>query len=63
MSEKDPITIDITPTWEGILPTLLLIWRDTESGKDRSFVLSELKKMAHAADLYNSIANAKEEPK
>lgn len=42
--------IDATPTWEGLLPALLAIY---ESG-ERKFALSELYRMAQAADAHNA---------
>lgn len=45
-------TIDITPSWEGVLPTLLILLAD--AGKEGKKVAhEELLKMARAADLYN----------
>lgn len=54
-------TIDITPTWRGILPVLVeLATRATtvEAMKDAE---AELRKMAQAADRYNALAKAWQE--
>jgi hypothetical protein len=44
-------TIDITPTWEGILPALLAV---IENGnfEGRKIALEEITRMAQLADLY-----------
>ncbi len=42
--------IDMTPTWEGLLP-LLLLMLENGSDKTKSVAETELKKMARAADL------------
>ena len=44
-------TIDITPTWEGILPALLAV---IENGnfEGRKVAIEELTRMAQLADLY-----------
>ncbi len=47
-------TVDLTPTWRGILPALLAIY---EHG-DRQTALDELAKMAGAADRYISLVKA-----
>ena len=44
--EKQLKTIDLTPSWSGILPALLLIY---ENG-DRAVAVDELRKMARLAD-------------
>lgn len=45
-------TIDITPTWSALLPALIAVARDgTEEG--RRAALSELRRMAQAADQLN----------
>jgi hypothetical protein len=46
-------TIDLTPTWRGILPALLAIF---EHG-DRQTALDELAKMANLADRYNEMVS------
>lgn len=44
-------TIDVTPTWEGILPTLLVLLENGNS-KGRETARAELKRMAKLADCY-----------
>jgi hypothetical protein len=44
-------SINLTPTWEGILPALLAVLEDgTETGK--KLAREELKRMAKIADFY-----------
>jgi hypothetical protein len=43
-------TIDITPTWSGILPVLLLLL-DSGSAKGRADARDELVRMAKLADI------------
>lgn len=48
---KETRTIDVTPSWSGILNTLLLLY--TEGNADgRKAALSELQRMAEIADVY-----------
>jgi hypothetical protein len=50
-------TIDLTPTWSEILPTLLTVYRDaTPAGQE--VALTELRRMAALADLH--VARLKE---
>ena len=42
-------TVDVTPTWQGILPSLLILLK-SESHKSRSLAESELRRMAGLAD-------------
>mgnify|MGYP000016392747 CR=1 FL=1 len=42
--------IDMTPTWEQILPTLLLLLRNGDA-KGKQEAVRELQRMARAADL------------
>ena len=46
-------TVDLTPTWRGILPALLAIY---ENG-DRRTAIDELTKMANLADRYNEMVS------
>ncbi|MEM7298027.1 MAG: hypothetical protein AAF391_07150 [Bacteroidota bacterium] len=46
-------TIDITPTWSGLLPALLAVIQDGETAEARQIAKDELVKMAKAADRYN----------
>lgn len=43
--------IDITPTWEGILGTLLMLYENGDA-KGRANAITELTKMAKLADEY-----------
>jgi hypothetical protein len=52
-------TIDLTPTWEQILPTLLVLFKDGNA-KGRAAVTEELTRMAKLADLY--VAERTREP-
>jgi hypothetical protein len=45
-------TIDMRMSWEGILTSLLLIYTDSSSSDDRRHAYSEMRRMAHLADLY-----------
>lgn len=52
-AEQQAQTIDITPTWQGLLDTLLALYTNAgDEGRAKAYV--ELRKMAKAADLYNS---------
>jgi hypothetical protein len=46
-------TVDITPTWKGVLPLILYA---LESGTDQGkrIAREELQRMAEAADAYNA---------
>ena len=46
---KNTTTIDITPTWEGILPVLLNLLK-SKSPEARECGIDELTKMARIAD-------------
>ena len=49
MARKE-ITVDITPTWSGLLPYMMAVLEDgTHEGKE--IVKENFKKMATAADL------------
>ena len=59
MYEKE--TIDITPTWEGLLPALLMVL-ERGNAKGREEVLAELRRMAQIADLHVAlVAEQREE--
>lgn len=48
---KQPVaTIDLTPTWEGVLSTLLLLYTEGNH-QARSEALKELQRMAKIADM------------
>jgi hypothetical protein len=44
-------TIDVTPTWSGVLPLLLLVLREGTTAQARKAAEDELKRMAHLADV------------
>jgi hypothetical protein len=48
-------TVDLTPTWRGILPALLALLEMPETRQD---ALDELSKMAGAADRYIALVKA-----
>ena len=56
-------TIDCTPTWEAVLPILLMVYRDSETTEGRNTARAELVRMAKLADAFvagnNSKAGAK----
>lgn len=53
--EKAPDdTIDITPTWQGILPILLLGLTDHATPESNRIANEELLRMAQAADAWNA---------
>lgn len=47
-------TIDITLTWQGLVPVLVHILQHSESASSRRDITEELTKMAKAADLWNA---------
>jgi hypothetical protein len=47
-------TVDLTPTWRGILPALLAL---VENPITRQDGLDELARMANAADKYNELVS------
>ena len=47
-------TIDMTPTWEEMVPTLIAIIRNTDNPKGIRDVTGELKRMARLADAKNA---------
>lgn len=52
MNTKTKIdTINLTPSWESILPTLLLLMQDGNA-EGRKTAATELNRMAKLADLY-----------
>jgi hypothetical protein len=60
MSQKAE-TIDITPTWVGILPTLLAVYSSAGSPEGRNAAYKELLRMAKIAD--DAVARQKGETK
>jgi len=53
---SEPRTIDITPTWSGLLPVLLMGMDDPDSvtREGRMIAKQELANMAKAADKWNA---------
>lgn len=45
-------TIDITPTWRGVLRLLVTVAAEAETAKGRANAWKELERMADLADLY-----------
>ncbi len=52
-------TIDITPTWEGLLPALLMVLERGDA-KGREEALAELRRMARIADLHVAAVDEQE---
>ena len=50
-------TVDVTPTWQGILPALLALLQ-SDNPKSRQLAESELRRMAGLADGYVEIQKA-----
>jgi hypothetical protein len=50
---KTTETIDITPTWESLVPALVHIIQHSKSATARADIVQELKSMAQAADRWN----------
>lgn len=55
---KAVTTIDITPTWRGLLPVLVELATNATTVEAQKDAEAELQKMATAADRYNAIAKA-----
>jgi hypothetical protein len=54
-SEMMTKTIDVTPTWESMVPVLMyIIRRDGDSPKTMKDMEQELRNMAQAADRWNA---------
>jgi hypothetical protein len=52
---KETQYIDITPTWEQIVPALLLILK-SGTADSKQYAAEEITRMAALADKYNTIA-------
>lgn len=48
-------TIDVTPTWAGLLNGLLAVYANSKNAEAINTVHAELVKMARAADAYNEL--------
>jgi len=55
---KNTETIDMTPSWEGLLPVLVHLAAHGETSDSRKVASDELTRMAKLADLY--VAERKE---
>ena len=55
-----PKYIDCTPTWEGILSSMLMVIEHGESQESKIAMRAELYRMARLADKYVEIVKAKE---
>ncbi len=53
-------TINLTPTWEALLPSILAIVTDGESLENVNFARSELRRMAILADAWVNHCKTKE---
>ena len=53
-------TVDVTPTWEAILPTMIFCLKNSSDTKG---VVEELTRMAKLADLYVASVRSDEEAK
>jgi hypothetical protein len=47
-------TIDMTPTWESLIPAILLIIRSSKQADAQNMIQQELVRMAQAADKWNT---------
>ena len=50
-------TIDLTPTWESLVPVLVHILQHSESDTAKRDITAEIKSMAKAADMWNAHCN------
>lgn len=53
-------TLDLTPTWESLIPLLVEVAANGTDAKARNQAMNELKRLARAVDERN--AKAKEQP-
>jgi len=51
-------TVDLTPTWSGILPALLSVIRNGETVEAQKIAEQELARMARLADAYVAATKA-----
>ncbi len=54
-------SINITPTWSGLLPAMIAILQDSDNDKAKSEIKQAFKRMARAADM--AVERAKQETK
>jgi hypothetical protein len=50
--------IDMTPTWESLLPAMLMLIEQGKPAKAIADIKAELKRMAQAADKWNAHCDA-----
>jgi hypothetical protein len=50
----DRKTIDVTPTWSGLVTFLVYVIENSETKQGRDNALAELRRMAEAADQWNA---------
>lgn len=54
MEERTVTTIDITPTWQGLLPGMIAVLQNPKAQpKSHEAIAIELGRMARAADQWN----------
>jgi hypothetical protein len=46
-------TIDMTPTWQNLLPAMLVVLKQGKNKQSVELIQQELARMAKAADLWN----------
>lgn len=56
-TSKQVKSINVTPTWRGILPMLVALIENSND-KGRSAAIAELQRMADAADAYNKLSDS-----
>jgi hypothetical protein len=58
MPRKKVTTIDLTPSWEQILPALLMLYVNSETTAGRTAAMEELRRMARLADEHVAASKA-----
>lgn len=59
----EPKTIDITPSWEGILPLLVHVAEHGTTAEGRNAAMDELMRLARTVDQMNAEIRAQGETK
>ena len=54
MMKNTPKTVNVTPTWESLVPVLAHIGRHAKTNGAVDDIMKELKNMAKAADRWNA---------
>jgi hypothetical protein len=57
---EQPKTIQLEPTWLGLLPVLLELAHNAVTDESRQTAREELRRMAKAADAYNALIKARQ---